>query len=121
MNLFIGPQDSSQWSLTAEAFTTSLWERWPAARVTPIEDPSDPELLTFALDGDEGPVEGALSRTGRILVLEYGWPRDLASVVVWFRRLAPAAEDLVMVNEGGGACAVIRLHTSLDEVTAVLS
>jgi hypothetical protein len=38
-----------------------------------------------------------------------------------FRRLAPAAEDLVMMNEGGGSYAVIGVDTSLDEVSAVLS
>jgi hypothetical protein len=121
MNLFVGPQNPSAWSVSAQQFAAELLARWPAAKVELLEDPSDPELLRFAFHGSDGPVEGGLARTGRTLVLEYGSPRDLAAVVVWFRRFSPAPEDLVMVNEGGGAYAVITSGTGPDEVAATLS
>ena len=121
MNLFVGPQKPSSWSLNADVFADALQARWPSARVDLIEDPGDSEVLTFTLVGDDGPVEGALARTGRTLILEYGSARDIAALVVWFRGLSPELEDLVMVNDGGGAYAVITPKTTQAEIALTVT
>lgn len=106
--------------MTSDRFISSLRARWPGARTLRLDDPADIEALTFELDGEDGPVQGALARTGRTLILEYGSARDLAALVVWFRSLSPASDDLVMCNEGGGAYALLTPQTVLAEVVAVL-
>lgn len=116
MNLFLYPEEPTSWSVTPQAFAMALRTRWPSAQVRFIDDTSDVEALTFDLSGQEGTVFGSLSRTGQILILEYGFPRDLAEMIVWFRAMAPEAENFIVLGDSGVPHARVTAKTDVDQV-----
>jgi hypothetical protein len=107
--------------MSNDAFVADFFRCWPEAVVTPVDDPSRFHGIEWRIQTGKGEVEGALSRDGRVLILE-GDIEDVAQVAIWFRSLVPAPQPLLFYDEGYNVDVALGPETKAEDVvTAFLA
>ncbi|HLK94026.1 MAG TPA: hypothetical protein VKZ18_29300 [Polyangia bacterium] len=116
ISYFISPAEhSDRWSVDPVQLRAQISAHWPEARFAAELLDETRHAIEWQLQMSEGPVEGALNRKGRGVILR-GDVCDCATVAAWFRTTVPDWQELLFYDDGYNVHVSLRPGITAEEV-----
>lgn len=113
MSYFVAAR-RTEWSADVAELKKQLIRLWPTIRISELGDDSH-RSLDFEVQMPNSLVVGGVDRAGRCLIVE-GELEDCVELALWFRRIVPAAHEVLLFDEGYSWSVPLRPATSKIEV-----